>query len=301
MVKILSIFTILTAPVFIFSTIVKVKAFFAGRKGAPFFQPYYDLIKLFRKNIILSRKTSLIFIIGTLITLLSSFFVLLFIPIVDKDTFFFFKGDVIFVVYMLALGRFFMCLAALDTGSSFEGMGAAREATFSMLSEPALFLSLMGIIGKSETISFAEGISKLSITTLMNNGVGFILIAVALFIIILVENSRIPFDDPNTHLELTMIHEAMILDHSGPLLGIMEVSRLIKLFAFISILSHIIIPFSFENLMISFLIYYFSLFLIAVFIAFVESSMARLKLKKIPTFQIIVVVFAGIGMFLSLG
>lgn len=300
MVKLLSIFAILTAPVFILSIIVKVKAFFAGRKGAPFLQPYYDIIKLLKKQMVVSSATSIIFIAGTIITLVSSVLVLLFIPIADNGTFFSFKGDIIFVVYIMALGRFFMILSAFDTGSSFEGMGAAREATFSMLSEPALFLSLMALTGKSSLVSFESSFSQFSISVWQTTGIGFLLVAVALFIIILVENSRIPIDDPNTHLELTMIHEVMILDHSGPLLGIMEISAMLKIFSFISILSHIIFPFDFGSQLLNFIAYYLGILAIAVVIGVVESTMARVKLRKIPTFQIIVIVFAGIGMFLSL-
>lgn len=300
MVKILSLISIFTAPVFIFSTIVKVKAFFAGRKGAPFFQPYYDLAKLFRKKITISKNTSFIFILGTIITLSASIMTLLFIPLVAKDSFFSFNGDIIFVAYMMALGRFFMILAALDTGSSFEGMGSAREATFSMLSEPALFLALMAIVGKSGLISFENSFAQISPNLWITSGIGFLLIAVALFIIILVENSRIPIDDPNTHLELTMIHEVMILDHSGPLLGIVEVSALLKMFAFISIIVHVVFPFELDNTFINFLIYYCGMLVIAVAIGIIESTMARIKLKKIPTFQIVVIVLAGIGMFLTL-
>lgn len=300
MVKLLSVITIFTAPVFIFSTIVKIKAFFAGRKGAPFFQPYYDMVKLFRKQMTVSRITGLIFIFGTLVTLSSTIMVLLFIPIAGNESFLSFKGDIIFVAYMLALGRFFMILSAFDTGSSFEGMGGAREATFSMLSEPALFLALMAVTGKTGDVSFGKSFSQLSPLVWQAVGIGFLLMAVAFFIIILVENSRIPIDDPNTHLELTMIHEVMILDHSGPLLGIMEVSALLKMFAFISILSHIVFPFNFGSAWLNFLVYYLGILGIAVLIGVIESSMARVKLKKIPTFQIIVIVFAGIGMFLSL-
>lgn len=300
MVKLLSIFAIFTAPVFILSIMVKVKAFFAGRKGAPFLQPYYDIIKLLKKQMVVSSATSIIFIAGTIITLVSSVLVLLFIPIADNSSFFSFKGNIIFVVYIMALGRFFMILSAFDTGSSFQGMGAAREATFSMLSEPALFLSLMALTGKSSLVSFESSFSQFSISVWQTTGIGFLLIAVAFFIIILVENSRIPIDDPNTHLELTMIHEVMILDHSGPLLGIMEISAMLKIFSFISILSHIIFPFDFGSQLLNFIAYYLGILAIAVVIGVVESTMARVKLRKIPTFQIIVIVFAGIGMFLSL-
>jgi len=300
MVKIFSLISIFTAPIFIFSTIVKVKAFFAGRKGASFFQPYYDLTKLFRKKITISKDTSPIFILGTIITLAATLMALLFIPLVAKDSFFSFKGDIIFVAYMMALGRFFMVLAALDTGSSFEGMGSAREATFSMLSEPGLFLVLMAIVGKSGLISFENSFDQLSPNIWITSGIGFLLIAVALFIIILVENSRMPIDDPNTHLELTMIHEVMLLDHSGPLLGIMEISALLKMFAFISIIVHVVFPFESDNTFINFLIYYCGMLAIAVVIGIIESTMARIKLKKIPTFQIVVIVLAGIGMFLTL-
>lgn len=301
MVVALSIITILTAPVLIFSTIVKVKAFFAGRKGAPLLQPYYEIIKLFNKNIIISETASYLFIIGSIITFISSLMVILFIPIVNRESFFSFTGDLIFLVYLMSAGRFFMILSALDTGSSFEGMGSVREATFSILAEPALFLSLMAVSSKANQISIEKSFGQLTPDVWQTVGIGLLLIAVALFIIILVENSRIPIDDPNTHLELTMIHEVMILDHSGPLLALMEIASLLKLFTFISLLVHLILPFDFNNLYLNFVIYYAGLISIAILIGIVESIMARIKLKKIPTFQIITIVLSGIGMFLSMG
>jgi len=221
----------------------------------------------------------------------------MFIPIVNKTSFISFNGDIILFVYLLGLARFCMILTAMDTGSSFEGMGSAREATFSMMVEPALFLCLIAINKGSVTHSLSNGFNYFSVLTWIESGMGYLLIFVSLFIILLVENSRIPFDDPNTHLELTMIHEVIILDHSGPLLGIMEVASYIKHFIFASLIVNLLFPFQTSSIYLDALLFCIEIMIIGILVGITESVLARVKLRKIPTMQMLTVILQGLVCF----
>src|SRR5262249_14184587 len=143
-----------------------------------------------------------------------------------------FTGDLILLAYLLGLGRFFTTLAALDTGSAFEGMGAAREVTFACLAEPALFLGLLVLAKLSGSLELAGMVGGTVAAQWATAAPSLALVLLSWFIVMLVENCRIPFDDPNTHLELTMIHEVMVLDHSGPALGMILYGAALKLFVF---------------------------------------------------------------------
>jgi formate hydrogenlyase subunit 4 len=203
---------------------------------------------------------------------------------------------VILFAYLLALGRFFTVAAALDTGSSFEGMGASREAAFSALAEPALFLSLAVLCVPGRTISFEETFGSLSWESWGPGQPAFWAVLMALFLILLAENSRISVDDPNTHLELTMIHEVMVLDHGGPDLAFILHGSAVKLFLFAGLLVHALVPipesadgwglFLFVSGEIGF----------AVLIGMVESVTARLRLPRVPQFLVVLSVIASIGL-----
>ena len=207
---------LLVMPPLLLGIINKTKAWFGGRTGAPFLQPYYDIIKLMRKGMVFSNTTTWIFRAGPLVTLISLLIAGLLIPMGSFDAPISFTGDLILFAYLFGLSRFFTTAAALDTGSSFEGMGSAREVTFSCFSEPALFFAFLVLVKLSGSLTCqicfmpTEHILSSHCSTA-------VLIAIGLFIVLLAESCRIPVDDPNTHLELTMIHEAMVLDHSGPL------------------------------------------------------------------------------------
>ena len=289
--------TLLCAPLLL-SVINRVKAWVGGRNGIPLLQPYYDLLKLFGKGAVFSRSVSFVFKISPSVGFTSVLGSLLLFPQFGVDPFFRFNGDFILFIYLLGLMRFFMIIASLDTASSFEGMGASREAFFSMISEPVLLISFAGLIrmsGHYELTSIINGAyPHLSIPTVM--------IAAALFVVLLTENARIPVDDPNTHLELTMIHEVMVLDHSGPDLGLITYTVSLKLWIFCSLLIQVLLPvYKFEGVA-RFLITLGAIFLCAVAVGLIESVMARLRLIKVPqlltgagALAIIAMLFSSMG------
>jgi len=193
-----------------------------------------------------------------------------------------FAGDMVFFAYLLGLGRFFTAAAALDTGSPFEGMGAAREVTFACLAEPALFLGLVVLAKLSGALSLSEMLDG-SLALSWGPAVGsLVLVTASWFIVILAENCRIPFDDPTTHLELTMVHEVMVLDHSGPMLGMILYGASIKLFAMGALLVDVALPFRTANLWLDWALFLSAMVLLAIIVGIVESTMARLRLVNVP-------------------
>ena len=272
----------------------RTKAFFAGRKGQPLLQTYYDLARLFQKTPVYSQTTSWMFRAGPLAGLASAITALLVLPIGGGAAMFNFTGDLIFLIYLLGVMRFSTVLAALDTGSAFEGMGASREVQFSVLAEPALLLSLLAMgeigeialpVGIQETLphlSLSGIYTSLSFSAWMHSGTVLLLAASALLIVLLTENSRIPVDDPTTHLELTMLHEVMVLDHSGPDLAMILYGAAIKLWIFSALLAGVLIPVRSGNFLLDGAATLGGIFLLSIVIGVIESSMARLRLLRIP-------------------
>jgi len=210
---------------------------------------------------------------------------LLFFPLAGIAPVFSFHGDVIILFYLMGLGRFFTILAALDTASPFEGMGAAREAFFSTLAEATIFGILILFFRLTGSLSFGEYFSgNHAITILGTHGALLLLVIVGLFIVLLTENSRVPVDDPATHLELTMIHEVMILDHSGPDLALIELGSFFKLLFYSAFITRLLDPFQFENVFINGLVFYAIVMLVYVVIGIVESITARYKMNMVPKF-----------------
>ncbi len=261
----------------------KTKALFAGRVGPPLLQPYYDLARLWRKGFVFSRTTTWVFLAGPVVGLVVPLLASLLIPFGGLAAPISFTGDLILFVYLFGLARFFTAAAALDTGSSFEGMGAVREVTFSCLAEPTLLFGLLVL---------ARGAEKLTLNSLLgpqlfnqwhsDAGASLGLILVCLFVVLLVENSRIPFDDPNTHLELTMIHEVMVLDHSGPAFGMILYGAAMKLMVLGGLLVRIALPFQTGSIPLDLLVFLGGMIGLAVLIGVVESTMARLRLPRVP-------------------
>nr|MBF0222462.1 NADH-quinone oxidoreductase subunit H [Desulfobulbaceae bacterium] len=280
----LYITALLVAPFFP-AVILKTKAFFAGKQGPPMLVKYYNLIKLFRKGSVYSTSSSFVFKLGPTVSFCSALMVLLFFPIAGMPPVFSFHGDVIILFYLMGLGRFFTILAALDTASPFEGMGAAREAYFSTLAEATLFVVLILFYRINGSLSFVEFFTgPQAINMLGNHGALLLLVVVALFIVLLTENSRVPVDDPATHLELTMIHEVMILDHSGPDLALIEWGSFLKLFFYSSFITCLILPFKTGSVFLNGVIFLVILSLIYVAIGITESIIARFKMNLVPKF-----------------
>jgi len=289
---IIHIFILAITPPFFLGIIAKTKAFFAGRKGPPLLQVYYDLIKLFRKGAVYSKTASPLLKVAPVIIVATTFVAGLLLPITGKAPFHF-EGDLILFAYLLALARFAIILAALDVGSSFEGMGASREATFGAFSELAFFLGLVVLAVTTNALSLNAIFQWESVHPTLKPV--FLLLFFSFFLILLTENSRIPIDDPNTHLELTMIHEVMVLDYSGPDLGLILYSASMKLFLFMALTTSLLWPQPMEWEWISIGTLFLKIAGMAVAIGIVESANARLRLIKIPQFLIanfVVTVFA---------
>lgn len=260
----------------------KTKALFAGRVGPPFLQLYFDIWKLFRKGMVISRTTTWIFRAGPVAGLAVPVLAALLIPFGPVGAPISFSGDLIFFVYLFGLSRFFTASAALDTGSSFEGMGAVREVTFSCLVEPTIFFVFIVLARLSGSFSLDTMFGQTLTASWHAAGPSLLLILVCLFIVTLVENCRIPFDDPNTHLELTMIHEVMVLDHSGPDLGMILYGAAMKLFVLGALVVRLLLPGTTGHMALDILLFIGGLLFMAVVIGVVESVMARLRLLRIP-------------------
>jgi len=289
---------LLLMPPLLLGIINKTKALFAGRKGPPVLQVYYDLIKLAQRDVVISDVTTWIFTAAPIITLVGVVMASLLVPLGSFSAPVSFTGDLILFAYLLSIGRFFTTMAALDTGCALEGMGAAREVTFSCLSEPALFFAFLVLAKMSGTLMLGDLLHAPLIAGTQSTAASMVLLAIGLFILLLAENSRIPVDDPNTHLELTMIHEVMVLDHSGPLLGIVLYGAAIKLFLFSAILLHILFPFQTGSAPLDWALFIVEMLFVAVCVGVVESIMARLQMRHVPYLLIAAILFCSFGFVL---
>jgi formate hydrogenlyase subunit 4 len=264
----------------------RVKAVFAGRTGAPLLQPYHDLRRLLGKQAVYSRTTTWVFRAGPVVGLAAVVSAGLLMSFGGALALLPFPGDFVLFAYLLGLGRFFTALAALDTGSSFEGMGAAREVTFASFAEPALFLCLVVLVRATGSLSLS-GMLRAELPEIWHaQGPPLLLAAVALLAVALAENARIPVDDPDTHLELTMIHEVMVLDHSGPDLALIQYGAALKLFLFGALVVRLALGFPFSSPWWSLLAFLGGMALFAVVLGTIESTTARLKLARVPQFLV---------------
>jgi len=295
---ILHVVLVLVMPPLLLGVIGKTKAAFAGREGAPYLQPYYDLLRLMRKGVVISDTTTWLFKAGPAVTLAATLAASLLLPLGNHPAPISFSGDMILFAYLFALGRFFTTIAALDTGSSFEGMGAAREVTFACLAEPALFFALITLTRLSGSLSLTPMLNHVTLFVWWDTGACLLLMMVGLFVVLLAENCRIPFDDPNTHLELTMIHEVMVLDHSGPWFGCILYGASLKLFLLGALFLHIALPLSSGNSYLDWGVFIISMLLLAVAIGTVESVMARLRLKRVPQLLVAATIMTAFSLIL---
>jgi len=298
-----SLFAPLTALLFaplMVSLINRVKARFAGRRGAPILQPYYDLVKLMGKGAVYSTTTTPLFRVAPVLTLACTVTALTMVPLGAHPALFYFPGDFIVIAYLFGLARFFTVLAALDTGSSFEGMGASREVTFAALAEPVLFLALLTAARLTGTRSLSGMLNALPQLPWSSAAPLLLLVSAALLIVFLAENSRIPVDDPNTHLELTMIHEVMVLDHSGPDFGLILYGAALKLWILGSIVMGILVPVHTAHSWAGFIISVLSILGLALLVGIVESTMARLRLVRVPQLLIGAAGLAALSLILVL-
>lgn len=287
-------------PPLLIGVIARTKALCAGRTGAPLLQPYYDIARLLHKGSVFSSTTTWVFRAGPLVTLAVVLTAALLIPFATERAPFSFNGDMLLFLYLLALARFFTVIAALDTGSSFEGMGGARESAFACLAEPGLLFAFLALSKLSGSFSLSGMLAHRSVMNLINDGAPLLMLFGGLYIILLAENCRIPFDDPNTHLELTMIHEVMVLDHSGPLFGVVLYSAAVKLFVLGALLVHIAFPISSGSQMLDWGVFVMSQLVFAVSIGLTESLMARVRLVKVPHLLAVATILTAFGLLLVL-
>jgi formate hydrogenlyase subunit 4 len=257
----------------------KVKAWVAGRRGPPVLQLYYDLARLWRKGVVMSTLASPGFIIGPAVAWVAVAGAALLLPLGAAGGVVGFRGDVLVWIYLLALARFCTAWSALETGSAFEGMGAAREVSFAVLAEAAMIAAVLSLCVQTGSTSLATMLAP-------SAGAGAVLLAAGLFLVLLAENCRVPFDDPNTHLELTMIHEVMVLDHSGPPLAAVLHGAAMKLLLFALLLTQAVLPIGKLSGPAGAGALAGGVLGVTVGVGLVESLLARLAFRRVPLFLI---------------
>lgn len=276
-----SLIIILVSSIYFMGIVVRTKSLASGRKGPGILQPIKDIIRLFRKGAVFSTTTSFIFRIAPTAYFTSILMAILMLPHGSQPGLISFEGDFVMFAYILAFGKFLMIVASLDTGSSFEGMGASREALFSMLIEPAFFIVMGSLALFTGHTSFYDIFTSLH----FGNHISYLIGALAAFVLILIamiENSRMPVDDPKTHLELTMIHEVMVLDNSGFDLGLIFYATPLKFVMYGTLIANFFIgelPF-----LLSIPLFFAIQFLFAVTVGIIESFMARFRMSHNPQF-----------------
>lgn len=282
--------------------IKKVKACTQKRKGAPIFQMYFDLYKLFQKSTVVSEAASWIFKAAPYIVFATALAAAPLVPVSTKISPAAFPGDAIMLIYIFALGRFFIMLAGLDTASTFGGMGSSREGMISSLMEPSILVSLftIGLISKSTSVSQMMHTAQYAGVPLVHPV--YLMVFLALLTIIIAETSRIPVDDPATHLELTMVHEAMILEYSGRHLALMELGAVIKQLVFITFVVNVFLPHDqligiagMGGIILSIFIYVFKVMLLAVIIALIEVNTVKFRLFSVPNLAALSFILSFLG------
>ncbi len=292
----LSALLIVIAALFFTGIINRTKSLASGRKGPGILQPLKDVARLFRKGSVYPATAGILFRVAPTVYMASIIMALLVVPFGQSKGVLSFNGDFIFFAYVLALGRFLSVVAALDTGSSFEGMGASREALYGMLAEPAFFLLMGSMALLTGHTSFYEIFCELH----LGSWISYAMATLATFVLVMiamVENSRMPVDDPKTHLELTMVHEVMILDNSGFDLGLILTAGYLKFAIFGALIVNLFIGMVPTG-------YAIPLFLLiqaamAVAVGMIESFMARFRMSHNPQFitaltSVALLVFFGV-------
>lgn len=288
----------LLLPWLMLGAIAKVKAKWAGRKGAPVLQPLYDALKELRKSQVMGRTATMLFALAPVVSLVAVVFAALLVPGPTGRAIVSFPGDFVLFAYLLALARFLSVVAALDTGSSFEGMGASREAFFSALVEPGLFLVLASTLLASGTTTLSRIALGIHSGTAVAD-VMLLLAALGLFLMVLVEGHRLPVDDPATHLELTMVHEVMVLDNSGPDLAMIGYASALRIYLFSSIAAALAVPPDVPPLVHAGGVV-LVLFVFSIAVGLLESWSARIRLTHVPQLLFVVNICGMLLFFLAL-
>jgi formate hydrogenlyase subunit 4 len=272
----------------------RTKAWAAGRRGQPLFQAYFDIWKLLQKGAVYSTAATPVVWLGPVIALAAVASAVVLVPVGAVPAAVAFQGDLLVVAGLLGLARLCIVLSALDTASSFEGMGASREVMLAALAEPAVLLALATLATVGQSLSLSTALAGLPGSWLGPGGPVLLLTAAALALALLAENARIPVDDPNTHLELTMVHEVMVLDHSGPDLAFIHYAAALKLWLFTALLAAILFPLR-NGVALSALAHLGGIAVVAVGVGVVESSTARLRMMQAPNLLVVAVTLAALG------
>ena len=275
---ILNLLCMLFLPLLLVGLINRSKAIAVGRKGAPLLQAWWHFLKLLRKDEVKSHTASWITDWAPSVAFAATFIAAFFVPFGSRTGILGFGGDFVFILYLLALAKAAMVLAAMDCGSSFEGMGASREISFTAFLEPAFMLIVGTLLLGGRIDSLAALVTGHTINTHdIWSVITALLTTCALLIMLLVEAARVPFDDPATHLELTMIHEVMILDYSGFSLALIHYTAALKMLIYASLISHLLIPMGIAMFAMWYLIL---IFVQAIGIGLLESWIPRFRMNR---------------------
>ncbi len=290
-----NLLVLLVLPFLLVGVINRVKALWSGRRGPRLWQTFFDVVRLARKQSVYSPTTTALFRLAPWVALVSALAGAAVVPLSGGRALVSFPFDFVWFAYAWGLGRLLMMLAGLDTGSSFEGMGVSREATFSTLIEPVIFL----VAG---ALCLTTGASSLAGALLLPLSFGDASVAIwlcavsALLVVVQVEGSRMPVDDPTTHLELTMVHEVMVLDHSGPDLAAVQLGAAVKLTVGLSLVASLLNPVADRESIAGVATHLGLCVALAAVVGLVESLTARLKLKAVPIYIAFALVTATVGL-----
>ncbi len=264
------------------------KARLAGRRGPSPLQPYADLRKLLAKDAVVSTTTSWIFRATPWVLVASMLAAALVVPLVVSRPGLAFAGNIILVMYLFMLGTFFLALAGLDAGSAFGGMGSSREVAVAALAEPTVILAVFALALRAGTINLGGIVEHLRTQPHLAVNPGHLLAFAAFFIVMIAETGRLPVDNPATHLELTMIHEAMVLEYSGHYLALVEWAGSMKLLLFLALLANLFFPMGVPDrvallpLLLGLLALASKLLVLVGALALIETSVAKLRLFRVP-------------------
>lgn len=290
---------VLSMPILLVGLVNRTKSWWVGRKGPRLIQSAYDLWRLLGKRPVVSATASPLFRAGAYVVLICSLLAASMIPVLGQFAPLQFSHDFVVVAYTLGLARIVLMISAMDVGSSFEGMGAAREASFATFAEPALFLLIGTACAATGMTSFADLIGHLHNTS--HYAIIVAPLTIAMLILLQAEAARIPVDDPMTHLELTMIHEVMILDHSGPELAAMQYAAALKMTLYSGLIAALINPFNpLTDRLVGVLVSLALMLTVAVVVGCIESLNARLPMRWVPAYLLIASV-AALGSMLVIG
>ncbi len=294
---------VLAAPL-VSGIIRKTKARIQNRRGATIFQPYLDLAKLLRKEVIIPSTSSWIFRITPYVVLASMLLIALLVPTIFAPVPFHWAGDIITIIYLFAAARFFLALGGLDAGSAFGGLGSSREMSIASIIEPAMMLAVFTTAVTAGSTDLSIIVNRLSTTQASIIHPSHVLAFAGLFIVTIAETGRLPVDNPGTHLELTMIHEAMILEYSGRYLAFLELASQMKLLIFLSLLANMFAPVGMAidaapvSLIVGVAAFILKVAVLAMAVALVETANAKLRLFRVPELLMVAFVLSLLALIL---